>query len=86
MNNNLKKYNTTPFKHILIIVQNFIESKYCHDIAVFKEKMLFNYEEEFLKRYYKIKECYLKIPKFILYYKNYLVYFCIPMYNEITLN
>ena len=57
-----KKYNTSPKDHDMILLENVLQSKYCHDLAVFKEKILFNYNEEFLRRYYNKEESILRIP------------------------
>ena len=80
------KYNTSPKAHDMILLENVIQSKYCHDLAVFKEKILFNYNEEFLRRFYNEEESITRIPKFVVYYKNYLVYFCKPIFSELNLN
>ena len=81
-----KKYNTTKKQYDMILLENVIQSKYCHDIAVFKEKILYNYKEEFLKRYYLKKESKNRIPKFVSFYKNYLTFFCKPTFSELNLN
>ena len=70
----------------MILLENVIQSKYCHDIAVFKEKILYNYKEEFLKRFYLKKESKIRIPKFVSFYKNYLTFFCKPTFSELNLN
>ena len=80
------KYNISPKAHDMILLENVIQSKYCHDLAVFKEKILFNYNEEFLRRFYNEEESITRIPKFVVYYKNYLVYFCKPIFSELNLN
>ena len=80
------KYNTLPKDHDMILLENVIKSKYCRDLAVFKEKILFNYNEEFLRRYYKEEESKIRIPKFVIYYKNYLIFFCRPIFSELNLN
>ena len=80
------KYNTLPKDHDMILLENVIQSKYCRDLAVFKEKILFNYNEEFLRRFYNIVESNSRIPKFVVYYKNYLVFFCKPIFSELNLN
>ena len=80
------KYNTLPKDHDMILLENVIQSKYCRDLAVFKEKILFNYNEEFLRRYYKEEESKIRIPKFVIYYKNYLIFFCRPIFSELNLN
>ena len=43
------KYNVLPNEYNLMKLENFIEAKYCHSLARFKELLLFNYDEEFLK-------------------------------------
>ena len=80
------KYNTLPRDHDMILLENVVQSKYCHDLAVFKEKILFNYNEEFLKRFYTEDESILRIPNFVTYYKNYLMFFCKPIFSELNLN
>ena len=80
------RYNTTPEQFDNIRFENVIQSKYCHELAVFKEKILFDYTEEFLKRYYKRKESKERIPKFVLYYRNYLTFFCKATFSELNLN
>lgn len=67
-------------------LENFIEAKYCHSLARFKELLLFNYDEEFLKRYYSRKEALKKIPLFSEFYKSYLKFFCFPTLAELKLN
>ena len=84
---NLKtKYDINPFKFTLIRIQNFIDSKYCRTIAIFKESLIFYYEEEFLKRYYQKYESIVRIPKFFNYYTNYLLFFCKPTLKELHLS
>ena len=64
------KYNILPNEYNLMKLENFIEAKYCHSLARFKELLLFNYDEEFLKRFYTRKESLKKIP---LFSKRYLI-------------
>lgn len=80
------RYNTTPEKYDRILLENFVQSKYCHDIAVFKETILFYFDDEFLKRYYNITESRERVPKFVHYYHNYLLFFCNPTFSELTMN
>ena len=35
----LKHYNISPKEYDRILLENVIQSKYCHDIAIFKEKI-----------------------------------------------
>ena len=48
--------------------------------------MLTDYIDEFLRREYKINESKERIPKFSVYYKNYLQFFCKPTYNNFKFN
>ena len=80
------KYNILPKEYTLIQLENFIRAKYCHSLAKFKEDLLFNYKQEFLKRFYKKKESQNKIPLFSQFYKAYLQFFCSPILSELNLN
>ena len=80
------KYNATPYTYSEILLENFIQSKYCHYIACFKEKILYHYNEEFFKRFYCVNESIERIPRFVQYYKNYLLFFCRPIFSELKLN
>ena len=80
------KYNILPNEYNLMKLENFIEAKYCHSLACFKELLLFNYDEEFLKRYYTRREALKKIPLFSDFYKSYLKFFCFPTLAELKLN
>ena len=80
------KYNILPNEYNLMKLDNFITAKYCHSLASFKEKLIFNYDEEFLNQYYNIKESLKKIPLFSEFYKSYLLFFCFPTLAELRLN
>jgi hypothetical protein len=67
-------------------IENFICAKYCHNLATFKEMLLFNYEEEFLNRFFPRKMSLKKIPLFAEFYKSYLKFFCFPTLAELNLN
>ena len=47
---------------------------------------MFNYTEEFLKKFYRIKEINKKIPLFYQFYKSYLQFFCSPIFADLDLN
>ena len=80
------KYNILPNEYGLMKLDNFITAKYCHSLASFKEQLIFNYNEEFLNRFYTIKETIKKIPLFSDFYKSYLKFFCFPTLAELKLN
>ena len=81
-----EKYDCTPSRYdsyILYILLNNID---CHLVSQFKERMITDYVEEFLRRKYYISEIRERIPKFSIYYKNYLHFFCKPTYNCLKYN
>ena len=80
------KYNILPNEYTLMKLDNFITAKYCHSLASFKEKLIFNYDEEFLNRFFSKKESLKKIPLFADFYKSYLKFFCFPTLSELKLN
>lgn len=80
------KYNILPNEYSLMKLDNFITAKYCHSLASFKEKLIFNYDEEFLNQFYNKKESLKKIPLFSEFYKSYLLFFCFPTLAELRLN
>ena len=80
------KYNILPNEYKLMQIENFIKAKYCHSLATFKEDLLFNYQYEFFKEYYKTNESLRILPLFWEFYKIYLVFFCWPVLTELKLN
>ena len=81
-----KKYNCTRVKYENYIIEYLLNNADCHLVSIFKEKMLTDYVDEFLRREYNITECKDRIPKFSIYYKNYLLFFCKPTYNNFKFN
>ena len=80
------KYNVLPDEYNKIQLDNFISAKYCHNLASFKEKLIFNDVDEFLKQFYKLLESRKEIPKFSQFYKSYLNFFCFPTFSELKFN
>ena len=58
-----------------MLINDLIESKETHFIATFKEYLISDFHEEFLRRYFNDAEIKDILPKFYLYYKNYLNFF-----------
>ena len=81
-----KKYNSTPSKCDKYILDNILNNMNCHLVSQFKENMLTDYIEEFLRRGYNYSESSQRIPKFPIYYKNYLHFFCKPTFNSFKFN
>ena len=74
------------YQYIGFIMENLIFNKNTHLVSTFKDYMIWDYVEEFLKRYYNDKESGERVPKFALFYKNYLKFFCIPTFKDIFSN
>ena len=81
-----KKYNCTKKSYEKCIIGNLLNNANCHLVAIFKEKMLSDYIDEFLRREYFLAESRERIPKFSVYYKNYLLFFCKPTFNNFCIN
>ena len=83
---NLQMYNTYKKEFEVIKINDLIESKNCNLVAIFKDYLISDYIDEFLRRFYKIKESKSRIPKFSDYYKNYLKFFCKPTFSDFFAN
>ena len=81
--NNLKKYNLNKEKYNLRIIDNIIFHKQSHFISVLKDKIIYLYINEFLKRYYLQKEINKKFGKIYSYYKIYLKFFLKPTLTDL---
>ena len=81
-----KKYNCLNEKYELIIVKHLLNNANTHLVSVFKDHMIMDYKEEFLRRYYNLYECSQRIPEFSIYYHNYLLFFCKPIISNLILN
>ena len=84
--NNLYKYNIDKKKYDEITFINVLNSKYFKILAVFKEKIIYNNIEEFLKKFYTKKESLKIIPLFFSFYKNYSILLDNPRYKEYKFN
>ena len=84
-----KKYGykgKIKYQYIGLIMHNLIYNKSTHLVALFKDYMIIDYREEFFKRYYKLYESTYKVPKFALFYTNYLKFFCAPTLIDLYIN
>ena len=84
--NLLKNYNYTTDKYNLLCINYLLSNKSCRLVSIFKEKMIIDYIDEFLKRKYSFKESKERIPKFYLYYKHYSIFFGQPFFNDFCFN
>lgn len=69
-----------------VMIDQLIYNKNSHYSSLFKDRMLYDYLDEFLKRYYYAVESYDRIPKMSKYYTNYLKFFCKPSFREFEVN
>ena len=69
-----------------MIMESLIYNKNCHIVSIFKDFMIVDYIDEFLKRIYRLRESSERIPKIANYYKNYLKFFCNPVFRNFKIN
>ena len=86
LNHNIQKHNSSPSIKNLMLINDLIESKENHFIAIFKDYLISDYKEEFLRRFFTIDEIKEVLPKFYQYYKNYLIFFCKGTFADFSLN
>ena len=72
-------------KFNIMKINNILKTKPTHLVACLKDIMIYEFPEEFLKRYYYVNESKKHIPKFVGYYHNYLQFFCKPIFRNIKL-
>ena len=82
----IKKYNYNADKYNLLCVNYLLSNSYCHLVSEFKEKMISDYINEFLRRQYTTIEAKERIPKFYLYYKHYSIFFGQPFIKNFNFN
>ena len=80
------KHNAKRNKLNKVVTLLLIKDKKTHLNTVVKESLVFYDSKEYLKRFYCRKESKMKIPKFAVYYKDYLKYFCKAMIKDLTAN
>ncbi len=81
------KYGKRTAKHYQRnVITHIISKKYCHIVSCLKDSMIYDFIDEFLKKYFKRKEIKVNVPKYVKYYKNYLRFFCKPTFRDFPLN
>ena len=89
LNNIHKRYGAKAklkYTYTGLIMENLIFNKNTHLVSIFKDYMIWDYIEEFLKRFYRKEESKERVPKFASFYKNYLKFFCVPTFKDIFYN
>ena len=79
------KYNPKRMYNELIMY-TLLFNKNTHLVSVFKDYMIYDYVDEFFKRFYTVFETYERLPKFAMFYKNYLAFFCQPCFSNFHYN
>ena len=80
----IKEYGpncNNKYKYSYQITENLIYNKGSHLVSEFKDKMIMDFIDEFLKRFYNKGESFQKIPQYSEFYINYQKYFCIPTFR-----
>ena len=81
------KYNSNPDLYDKINLDILITRKKCHYLAKFNEMgYCTSILREYLKKQYSLKDVSTRIPQYASYYKNYLLFFCKPCFNDYSLN
>ena len=79
------KYNSRKIYNDLIMF-TLLFNKNTHLVSLFKDYMIFDYVDEFFKRYYTDTEITERLPQFSIFYKNYLTFFCQPCFTSFKYN
>ena len=66
-----KKYSKLPLTYDSNIIDNIIYNEKSHIVAEFKDRLIVDDTGEFLKRYYRLDESEIRLPKFYEYYELY---------------
>ena len=86
LNQNIQRYKFSPEEYNMLIIDNLINLKENHLVSVFKDNLICANENEFLKGFFNINDCIDVLPKFYDYYRNYLMFFCKPTFNNFFIN
>ena len=70
----------------ILFINQLVYDKSSHYNIYYKEYLLENDPEEYLKRYYKIYETKTRIPKLNDYYKSYHTFFCRPNFKDLVIS
>ena len=74
IHNNLKRHNISSKTFNKYIINDIIFDHRNHIVAVFKNYLLWDETSEFLKKYYKKKDIFGRLPKISEYYEQYTLF------------
>ena len=83
---NIQKHNSSPEEYNIMLIDNLINLKENHLVSVFKDNLICCNENEYLRGNFNLADCIEVIPKFYDYYRNYLMFFCKPTFNNFYVN
>ena len=72
---------SNKYKYIYQITQNLLYNRPTHLVSIFKDEMISDFIDEFLKKFYKKNDSLKKLPQYYEFYTNYQNYFCIPTFR-----
>ena len=67
----IKRYNKPLSYHDVKIINDILYNEKTHFVEQFKEYLIYEDDNEFLKRFYKTKELKIKLPKILIFYEKY---------------
>ena len=69
-----------------LYINKILYNRPSHYNTIFKEYQYLYFIDEFLKRFYHLKESISRIPKLNDYYKNYHLFFCRPIFRNFKIS
>ena len=67
-------------------IYSLLKDKKCHYSSLFKDYLIYDYIDEFLKKNYLLDELKAKLPQISIYYYHYLSFFCRPFFKHFYYN
>ena len=67
----IKRYNKPLSYHDVKIINDILYNEKTHYVEQFKEYLIYEDYNEFLKRFYKSHEINIKLPKILVFYEKY---------------
>ena len=80
----IKEYGSNcknKYKYFYQIIENLLYKKNTHYVSEFKDQIILDITDEYLKKYYDKRESFKKIPQYSKFYILYQLYFCIPTFR-----
>ena len=80
----IKEYGSNcknKYKYFYQIIENLLYKKNTHYVSEFKDQIILDITDEYLKKFYAKKESFKKVPQYSKFYILYQLYFCIPTFR-----